>query len=65
MTMESSHAASPVSPTMDEMDSKGMTTRTAPAGHMMAADDPDNPQNWPVHRKIYVSAVAFTFSWVV
>ncbi len=65
MTMERSHAASPVSPPMDDMDLKGVTVMTAPAGHMMAANDPDNPQNWPVHRKIYASAVAFTFSWVV
>ena len=33
--------------------------------HMMSADDPDNPQNWPLYKKIYVSAVAFTFAWVV
>ena len=65
LTMESSHAASPVSPTMDDTDLKGMTVVTAPAGHMMAANDPDNPQNWPVQRKIYASAVAFAFSWVV
>lgn len=34
-------------------------------GHMMAADDPDNPQNWPLPKKAYVSAVAFAFAWVV
>ncbi|KAK4696395.1 hypothetical protein P7C71_g1515, partial [Lecanoromycetidae sp. Uapishka_2] len=34
-------------------------------GHMMAADDPDNPQNWPLYKKIYASAVAFAFTWVV
>ena len=63
--MESSHAASPIAPPMDDMSLKGMTTPTAPAGHMMAADDPDNPQNWPIHKKIYASAVAFAFAWVV
>lgn len=63
--MESSHAASPVSPTINDTDLKGMKIITAPAGHMMAANDPDNPQNWPVQRKIYVSAVAFAFAWVV
>ncbi len=34
-------------------------------GHMMAADDPDNPQNWPLHKKVYASAVAFAFAWLV
>ena len=34
-------------------------------GHMMAPNDPDSPQNFPVHRKIYVSAVAFAFGFVV
>ena len=65
LTMESSHAASPISPTMDDTALKPMTVMTAPAGHMMAANDPDNPQNWPVQRKIYASAVAFAFTWVV
>lgn len=35
------------------------------AGHMMAADDPDNPQNWPVLQKIYVSTAATLFAFVV
>ena len=34
-------------------------------GHMMSADDPDNPQNWAYHKKIYVSSVAFAFAWAV
>ena len=63
--MESSLVAPPGSPAMDDIDLKGMTNTTAPAGHMMAADDPDNPQNWPIHKKIYASAVAFAFAWVV
>lgn len=63
--MESSHAASPVSHTMDDTDLKAMAVMTAPAGHMMAANDPDNPQKWPVQKKIYASAVAFAFAWVV
>ena len=50
---------------MDDTGLKGMTVMTAPAGHMMAANDPDNPHNWPVQRKIYASAVAFAFAWVV
>lgn len=35
------------------------------AGHIMSADDPDNPQNWPTHKKTYASAVAFAFAWIV
>ena len=44
-------------PSMKEMPASG--------GHMMAADDPDNPQNWPLHEKVYASAVAYAFAWVV
>jgi len=38
---------------------------TPAAGHMMTADDPDNPQNWPTLKKFYASAVAFAFAWIV
>jgi hypothetical protein len=34
-------------------------------GHMMSPDDPDNPQNWPLYRKVYASAVSFAFGFVV
>lgn len=27
--------------------------------------DPDNPLNWPIYRRIYVSAASFAFSFVV
>ena len=67
----SSGAASPshldlsdsTSPHADTM--KTTANPVAAAGHMMSADDPDNPQNWPLYNKIYVSAVAFAFTWVV
>ena len=36
-----------------------------PQGHMMSATDPDNPQNWFAFKKIYVSAVATMFAWIV
>ncbi|KAI4131723.1 MAG: hypothetical protein LQ347_002860 [Umbilicaria vellea] len=32
---------------------------------MMSPSDPDNPLNWPIHRRIYVSTVAFAFAFVV
>jgi len=34
-------------------------------GHMMSMEDPENPLNWPRSRKVFVSAVAFAFSFVV
>ena len=31
-------------------------------GHQaLSATDPDNPRNWPLHRKLYVSSVSFAF----
>ena len=36
-----------------------------PAGHMMSPTDPDNPQNWHVSRKVYVSLVATAFAFAV
>ena len=44
---------------------KDLTASTPSAGHMMAANDPDNPQNWPLYKKVYASTVAFAFAWVV
>ncbi|KAI4225211.1 MAG: hypothetical protein L6R36_004075 [Xanthoria steineri] len=37
----------------------------SPVGHMMSPTDPDNPQRWPLSRKIYVSAVATAFAFAV
>ncbi len=34
-------------------------------GHMMSLQDPDNPPNWPIHRRIYASAVSVAFAFVV
>ena len=69
--MMSSDAASPSNLDNSGSMSPGANTmKTAPdpmaaAGHMMSADDPDNPQNWPLQKKVYASAVAFAFAWVV
>ena len=31
-------------------------------GHQaLSATDPDNPPNWPLRRKLYVSSVSFAF----
>ena len=71
-TMTTFDAASPSHLDMTDSSSQGpdmmkTTTDTMPTagGHMMSANDPDNPQNWPLHKKIYASAVAFAFAWVV
>ena len=34
-------------------------------GHHLPANDPDNPMNWPMLRRIYVSLVAWLFTAVV
>lgn len=34
-------------------------------GHIMGADDPANPQNFPFWRKVYASAVATGFAFAV
>lgn len=47
--------------------------KTMPAGpttsnmlsHTLAANDPDNPMNWPAHRRLYASAVAFAMAFAV
>lgn len=35
------------------------------AGHAMSPRDPDNPQNWPLHRRIYACAVSYSFGFAV
>ncbi|KAL9042481.1 MAG: hypothetical protein Q9180_000572 [Flavoplaca navasiana] len=44
---------------------KSEVAMRAPAGHMMDPTDPDNPQNWPLTRKIYASTVAVAFAFAV
>jgi hypothetical protein len=34
-------------------------------GHHLPANDPDNPMNWPMTRRIYVSLVSWVFTAVV
>jgi hypothetical protein len=33
--------------------------------HMLAANDPDNPMNWPLHRRLYASFVAVCMAFAV
>ncbi|KAH6870964.1 major facilitator superfamily domain-containing protein [Thelonectria olida] len=35
------------------------------SGHTLSPTDPDSPMNWSFAKKLYVSAVAFTFAFVV
>lgn len=30
--------------------------------HSMSSTDPENPMNWPLHRKLYTSACAWAFA---
>ena len=38
---------------------------TSGLGHQMSPTDPENPQNWPIHKKIYTSVVAIAFAFAV
>ena len=33
--------------------------------HSMSSSDPGNPMNWPIHRRIYASSVAWFFAFAV
>jgi MFS family permease len=33
--------------------------------HTLGADDPDNPMNWPQHRRLYASAVSWAMGFTV
>ena len=37
---------------------------SAPVHHQLSPEDPDNPMNWPIYKRVYVSlaAAAFTFA---
>lgn len=35
------------------------------AGHAMSPQDPDNPFNWPLHKRVYASAISYAFGFVV
>jgi len=35
------------------------------ASHSLARNDPDNPMNWPLHRKMYASAASWFFAFAV
>ena len=41
------------------------TTATPAANHMMSTEDSDNPHNWPLVKKVYVSVAASAFAFVV
>ncbi|EXJ70698.1 uncharacterized protein A1O5_05688 [Cladophialophora psammophila CBS 110553] len=48
------------------MDQPGlMEEATGGISNPMPASDPDNPQNWPLHRKVYVSFASFAFAFAV
>lgn len=48
---------------MDLTDYQGAENmKSTTGGHQaLSATDPDNPRNWPLHKKLYVSSVSFAF----
>ncbi|KAL8658573.1 MAG: hypothetical protein Q9226_000907 [Calogaya cf. arnoldii] len=60
-------ASPPHHPSMDSNspEPKSEAAMHTPVGHMMSPTDPENPQNWPLSRKIYASAVATGFAFAV
>ena len=43
---------------------KDMATASTPS-HTLGVDDPANPMNWPLHRKLYTSAVSWAMAFAV
>ncbi|KAI9850243.1 MAG: hypothetical protein M1838_005969 [Thelocarpon superellum] len=52
-----------MSPTM--MKDGGKEDQFPLIGHQMPRDDPDNPMNWSLHRRLYTTACAFAFTFAV
>lgn len=51
---------------MDEYKSKQcMRASSDSPGHNLSPMDPDSPMSWPLHKKVYTSAVSFAFAFVV
>ena len=36
-----------------------------PPSHTLSPNDPDNPMNWAMHRRLYTSAVAWVMGFTV
>lgn len=36
-----------------------------PVSHTLSPNDPDNPMNWSLHRRLYTSAVAWAMGFTV
>ena len=54
---------------MTQSDHSGSTAHSVMhspvAGHMLAMDDPENPMNWPLRRKLHACAMGFSFTFVL
>ena len=62
MPGDAQRASTPLEP-MDK--SSMMASDMGAPSHLLSANDPDNPMNWPLHRRIYGSAVSWAFGFVV
>ncbi|MCJ1367766.1 hypothetical protein MMC16_006900 [Acarospora aff. strigata] len=63
---DNSIATTPYHPTSSHFVDEPVEKALEPmAGHLMSPQDPDNPLNWSISRKVYASAVATAFAFVV
>lgn len=56
---------SPSDSTLQKASSTVEPKNNLTVGHAMTLQDPENPQNWPVYRKVYASSVAYAFGFAV
>ncbi len=49
----------------DSMKDHTMSSEAPLIGHQMPIDDPDNPLNWPLHRRLYATASSSGFAFAV
>lgn len=64
MTSNMMHT-SPSNSTMQKPSPMEESKTTMTVGHAMTLQDPENPQNWPVYRKVYASFTAYAFGFAV
>ena len=54
-----------VRPFLDERRRLGAMMTSEILSHTLGANDPENPMNWPLHRRLYASAVSWAFGFAV
>jgi DHA1 family multidrug resistance protein-like MFS transporter len=64
MTMEDQTGHSEMSPMVMRDHEAAPMDKPLPT-HSLGPNDPLNPQNWPLHRKLYGSAVSWFYAFAV